>query len=266
MFRRIIFAMFAVALASGILAAADRIPDKAVKELMVKIDEERDRFEDALDGDLKHAILKGSTGEVDVNRFLDDLQENVDKMKDRFADKYAASAEVTTVLQQGSGVDRFISQQRPDFKGASEWQRLRSSLVTLAGVYSTSFPLPEGGSAQRLNDEEVEEAAKQFAEAADDYKDALDKSLKADATITQATREAAVREVDSLVKDAKTLASKVGDGKPASGEARQVLERAAKIRAAASGLKLIPEAQTAWSTAASALDKVAQGFGLSTAK
>jgi hypothetical protein len=266
MFRRTVFAVLAVGLASGIPAAAERLPDKAVKELMVRIDEERDRFEDSLDGELKHTILKGAGSEVDVNRFLDDLQENVDRMKDRFSDKYASSAEVTTVLHQGSAIDRFFSQQKPDFQGASEWNRLRSSLVTLAAVYSTTFPITEGVSARRLNDDEVEDAAKQVAEAADQYKKALDKSLKADATIAQATRQTAVREVDSLAKDAKTLASRVGDGKPASGEAKQVLDRAASIGGAASGMKLLPEARTAWSKMASALDKVAQGFGLPTAR
>jgi hypothetical protein len=83
------------------VVSADRLNDKAVKELIDRIDDERDRFEDQLDGELKRSIIRGPRGEVNVERYLDDLQENVDKLKERFKSDYAGSAEVTTVLRQG---------------------------------------------------------------------------------------------------------------------------------------------------------------------
>ena len=76
------------ALMGGLFAvpavAADRPSDKDVKQLLERIDHERDRFEDQLDGKLKRSIVRGPGGEVDVERYLDDLQDNVDKLKDRF--------------------------------------------------------------------------------------------------------------------------------------------------------------------------------------
>ena len=71
-----------------------------------------------------------------------------------------------------------------------------------------------------------------------------------------------MREADALKKDASELATTVGDGRPASGEAKALLDRAAAIRAAASSRPLSPAAQTAWSAIESGLEKVAQGFGL----
>ena len=65
-------------------AAADRLTDKDVKQLLERIDDERDRFEDQLDGKLKRSIIRGPGGEVNVEKYLDDLQENVDKLKGRF--------------------------------------------------------------------------------------------------------------------------------------------------------------------------------------
>ena len=124
--------------------SADRLPDKDVKALLERINNERDRFEDQLDGKIKSSILRGASGEVHVERFLDDLQENVGRLQDRFKSDYAASAEATTVLRQGSDIQRFMSKQPPAFDGASEWNRLASSLGELAKVYGTTFPLPEG--------------------------------------------------------------------------------------------------------------------------
>ena len=60
---------------------ADRLTDKDVKQLLERIDDERDRFEDQLDGKLKRSIIRGPGGEVNVEKYLDDLQENVDKLK-----------------------------------------------------------------------------------------------------------------------------------------------------------------------------------------
>ncbi len=244
--------------------AAERLNDNAVKDLLDRIYNERDRFEDQLDGELKRSIIRGPSGEVNVERYLDDLQENVDRMKERFTSDYGASAEVTTVLRQGSEIQRFMAKQKPDFDGASEWNRLSGSLGQLAVIYGTSFPIAEGQQARRLNDDEVKKAAEEVAESADRFKDELDASLKNDTTIPQATREAAVKEVDELKKDAERLASMVDDDKPASGEAQALLQRAKALRTASSGRALSPAAKTAWGSVEGGLEKVGQAFNVST--
>jgi hypothetical protein len=241
---------------------ADRLSDGDVKALLERIDDERDRFEDQLDGKLKRSILRGPGGEVNVERYLDDLQENVGKLKDRFSSQYAASAEATTVLRQGSDIQRFMAGQPPNFDGASEWNRLASSLGDLATVYGTTMPMPEGQQARRLNDREVQKAADDLAKGADRFKKDLDSALKQDKAVDKATREAAVHEAEALKKDAQSLASVVGDGRPASGEAKALLDRAAAIRSASSGRALSPTAQAAWGSVENGLDKVAQAFGM----
>ena len=55
-----------------------------------------------------------------VERYFDDLQDNVDKLKGRFTSDYAASAEVTTILRQGSDIQRYMSTLPPNYDGASE--------------------------------------------------------------------------------------------------------------------------------------------------
>ena len=250
------------AAAAGQAPSGERLNDKDVKKLLEQVDNNRDRFEDQLDGKLKRSIVRGPGGEVNVEKYLDDLQENVDKLKDRFTPQYAASAEATTVLRQGSDIQRYMSTLPPNFDGASEWNRLAASLNELAAVYGTSFPLPEGQQARRLNDGEVQKTAEQIAKNADAYKKELDTSLKKDKTIDKATRESAVKDAAGLKDDAKRVASLVGDGKPASGEAKALLQHAAAVQSASSGRALSPGAQTAWGAVQADLAKVSQAFGI----
>ena len=250
-------------LLSGQAPSGERLNDKDVKQLLERVDDTRDRFEDQLDGKLKSSILRGPRGEVNVSQFLDDLQDNVDKLKDRFTSSYAASAEVTTVLRMGTDIHRYMSTQPPNFDGASEWNRMSASLGELAAAYGTTFPLPEGEQARRLNDGEVKKTAEGIAKNADIYKKELDASLKKDMTVDKATREAAVKDAAGLKDEAKAVASLVGDGKPASGEAKTLLQHASAVQAASAGRTLSPAALTALGAIQADLAKVSQAFGIS---
>jgi hypothetical protein len=241
---------------------ADRLSDKDVKALIERINEERDRFEDQLDGELKRKIIRGPGGEVNVERYLDDLQENVKRLKERFTPEYAGSAEVTALLRQGTDIQRFMATQAPNLDGASEWNRLASSLRDLATAYGTSLPVPEGQQARRINDREVQKAAEAVAERADRFKKDLDTALKADKSVTPAARTAAVTEADKLKEEAKRLASLVGDGKPSSGEAKALLDRAGRIRIASTGRPMSPSIKSSWGEIERALDVVARAFEL----
>ena len=243
-------------------APAARMTDKEVKELIDRVDEDRDRFEDQLDGKVKHTVLRGPAGEVDVSKFLDDLQENVDKLKGRFENDYSAGSEVATVLRQGSAVQRHMSTQPPNMKGASEWNRLAGSLNQLAVAYGTTFPTPDAAAVRRIGDHEIADAASKMADAADQFRKRLDDALKLETHIPQASREAAVAEANGLKKDADALADRLKDNKPASGEATALLMRAAQIQKTAATLSLPSSAKDAWMGVRAPLATIAQGFNL----
>ena len=65
------------------LLAADRLTDRDVKALADRIDQGRNTFRTHSTAKLKHDIFRGPGGEVDVERFLHDFKDNVDKLKDR---------------------------------------------------------------------------------------------------------------------------------------------------------------------------------------
>lgn len=247
-------------LAPGIVAAqgADRLSDKDVKALIEAVDNGRDRFEDALDGGFKGSILRGPGGEVHVKKFLDDFQNEVGQLKDRFKPDYAASAEAKTVLNRAREIDGFVKGQPSPFKGASEWDRLVVELRRLAGVYGTTFPLPEGAAVRRMNDKETAAAADQLARQADLFK----KTVGKDNALTSTERDAAKRQADDLAKAAKALKSRTSSGKPATGEARQVLDLVGQIGASPAAKKFSPATLSSWGVMQSNLAKLEQAFNI----
>ena len=70
--------------------------------------------------------------------------------------------------------------------------------------------------------------ASELAKSADQFKKDLEFALKTNTIIALPTKDAAVKEVDNLKEDAERLASTVGDGRPATGEAKAMLDRAAR--------------------------------------
>jgi hypothetical protein len=247
--------------AASPLLAADRLTDKDVKSLVERIDDGRDKFEDSLDDKLKHSIVRGPNGKANVDKYLDDFKQNVDKLKDRLKTTYAASAEAATVLRQASTIDTYMQQQPSDTKGKSEWNRLATDLKTLARAYGTDFPIAPNAPVRRMGDGEVAATADQIAKGAEQLKKALNNDLKKDKTIDKPTREQIVGEADQLSTDAKTLRDRVKGGDPSSAEAATVLDRASRIRTFMEGHNGLPTASGAWSDLASKLTTIASAFG-----
>lgn len=238
-------------------ASQERLSDKDVKTLIEQVDEARDKFEGNLDSQFKNSTLRGPGGETKVEAALQDYQDNVKKLKDRFTADYSASAEVMTVLKQASSIHGYMMNSPIGMKGRSEWDREASSLKRLAEGYAATFPLPDGATVRRMNDNETAAAAGDLASAAGSFKRDIDK----DATLAKADKDAVKKDVDALVKLATSVKSRTRDGKPATAEARQLMDQAARLQAFVR-THSVPGAMTNWQSMESAIGKLQQAFGL----
>lgn len=241
--------------------AADRLTDKDVKEIVSRIEDGRNKFDDALDGKFKDQVLRGSTGEVKVENFLNDFQENIDKVEERLKPDYAASAEVQTLLRQGTSIDRFFRTQPSGTKGESEWHRLAVDLKALAEAYGADFPLPDGATVRRLGDKEVATIVDTVASGSDRLKKSLDSELKKDKTIDQPTRQSMVGAADQFTKDAKSLRDRIKDGAPSSSEAQRVMERASAIQSMLKS-RPMPQSSGIFSGLAPRLEQLASAYSM----
>jgi hypothetical protein len=240
--------------------AADRLTDKDIKSLVSRIEDGRDRFDDALDGDMKRDVLRGPTGEVNVANFLNDFQESIDRVEERLKPEYAASAEVSTLLRQATAIDNYFRKHPSGTRGESEWNRLATDFKTLANAYGADFPLAENATVRRIGDRELATTIDQLARSADQLKKSLDTDLKNNTTVDKAAREAIVAEADQLSKDAKALRNLVKDGGPSSAEANRVIARAGKLQEFI-GSRRLPATAGVWPSAIAHLQNVASAYG-----
>jgi hypothetical protein len=237
-------------------AGGERLSDSDVKTLIDRVDEGRDKFEGNLDGQFKGSTVRGPSGEVKVAGALQDYQDNTQKLMDRFTADYAASAEVATVLKQSTAIDTFMQGSPSAMKGRSEWDSQTANLKHLADAYGTSFPFPAGATVRRMNDKETAASAAAIATAADRFKSDLDR----DKTLAKPEKDAAKKDLEVLIKQADAVKSRTSDGKPATGEVRQLVEQVAKLQTFV-GAHPTPT-MTNWQAVQTSLGKLQQAFGL----
>jgi hypothetical protein len=242
-------------------AVPDRMTDKDVKALIEKVDEGRDKFEGNLDGKLKDSILRNETKEVNVSAALQDYQDNIKKLQERFTEDYSASAEVAVVLRQAARFDTFMQTTPSVTKGRSEWEHHVADLKHLAVVYGAMFPLSEGIPVRRMNDKEAAKVADDLKEAADRVKGEFDK--RPVATLPKPDKDAIKKDLELLIKQADAVKSRTEDHKPATAEARQVVAQVAVVQ------KFIdahpaptPAPMPNWEAVQTSLGKLEQAFGL----
>ena len=109
-------------------SAIDRLTDQEMKKLFETIEEDRSKFEGALDDKQKNTTIKDARGEVNANEFFDDFQDQVQRASDRFESDYSASSEVLSLLQYAVRLQGWTATQPAGFSGSKEWEcRHRSS-------------------------------------------------------------------------------------------------------------------------------------------
>jgi hypothetical protein len=107
-----------------------------------------------------------------------------------------------------------------------------------------------------MNDKETAAAATAIATSADRFKDDLDKA----SALAKPDKDAAKKDAEVLIKLANAVKSRTSDGKPATGEVRQLVEQMAKIQTFV-GAHPLPT-MTNWQAVQTSLGKVQQAFGL----
>jgi hypothetical protein len=236
----------------------ERLADKDVIGIIEAVDQARDRFEDQLDGKIKDSTIRTPNGEVRVEAALQDLQDNVKKLKERFTKAYSASGEAATLLRQGTRINAHIKAQPGEIKGGSEWDRLAQELGRLANAYDTSFPLPEGAPVRRINDAEVAATADKLVKQVDQAKKTVDQ----DKSLAKTDRDLLKADLEQLAKHSKTVKSRAADAKPATAEARQVLALTEKIGTFLQGKPTQPATLTAWGETRKSLLVLEQAYRL----
>ena len=238
--------------------------DKEVKALVKSITTAEKTFERALDAKFKGSILRGPGVELKVGDYLTDLSQATANLEKRFTGSYAASAEATEVLQRSSLMHGYV-RKNPSLKGANEWDAVAALLQQLATAYGSTFPLPEDAAIRRIGDSELADAATELQKFSRSFQKVLGNSTRKISELSDPGK-AAVNDLKFISSSSKTLASRIRSGKPASAEARQLMEAVTRVQGVVD-MDGVPEKVTAeWAGAARPIAKISQSFGLAPPK
>jgi len=238
-------------------AQVARPGDRAVSDIIDGVQSSVSQFERGLDSDFKTATLRGEKTDVRVENFLEDFNEDIERLRARFKGAYSASADVAAVLHKATKVDKFVQSQPPSFKGRSDWDVAAAKLKELASAYETSFPTPGDASPRRINDAEIEQAAETISKEAKTFRKGLSGAFPKEDAAALATAQ---KSADSLSKAADTLKNRSRSDQPASGEAGVLAEALAATKISVAGRTLSEPATAAWGRIETAAKTVSQAF------
>ena len=240
-------------------AQTARPSDSQVEELIEQTQKSAASFERAMDRDLKSSTVRGANGEVKVDLYLKDFQTDIERMKGRFNGKYAASAELVTVMNRAGSLGAFVESQPASFKGRSEWDTFAAKLNELAAAYGSSFPMKADSPPRRMNDLEIEQATDAAVKHGQTLRRALPDVYGKEDKASIKTTEG---HIEAMTKAAKGLNARIDDHKPASGEAAVFAEAVAKVQSALGERALTADAKAAAEGITAAVLKVEQAFGM----
>jgi len=237
-----------------------RLSDKDVIALVKTLGQQQKAFGRAIDSKFRQSVLRGPGGEIDVDKYLSDLEVSIKRLGERFTGSYSASTEATEVLTRADFMNSYV-RRNPSMRGANEWDVFGASLQQLASVYGTSFPLPENAAIRRIGDGELADAATAVGKLAKDLPAVIRNHTRGMKELADPVKsmEAELKSMNGL---SKTLASRIRTGKPASAEARQLIESVSKVEELVGTEGMPAEVREAWKAGARDIGKVTQAFGL----
>ena len=141
-------------------------------------------------------------------------------------------------------------------KGRSEWDRQTANLKRLAEVYGATFPLPDG--ADRPPDERQGDRRRRRRDRARPRIASRTTSTKT-RRLPKPEKDAAKKDVEMLIKQADAVKSRTSDGKPATGEVRQLVDQVAKLQTFVGAHPIAT--MTNWQAVQTSLAKLQQAFG-----
>jgi hypothetical protein len=237
--------------------------DDQVKELLEGIEDDVERFTDAIDSQYRTAVIRSASGEVAVEPYLKDLRENSQRMRERFDSDYSASNEVLTFLRQAHAIDARSAAGGGLFGAESEWPRLRGSLARLGEEYGIDLATdPARWQARRINDDELVGALRSMSDASDPFKNAVENATENLSSVSKAQRESILDSVDRLNDTTDDLREAVEDGADPSGHLALLTSTVDELQKFMTGTGLSSSLATAWAPLQRHLSLVRSAFKL----
>ncbi len=116
-----------------------RTNDRAVQQLIQRIEERANNFRTSLERALENSRLDNTRREDNVNQLVSDFEQATDQLRERFNARESTASDVQAVLDRAALIDRFMQRSRIGTDAERQWSLLKDDLNTLAGYYNVSW-------------------------------------------------------------------------------------------------------------------------------
>ena len=261
--KRILLIIAAIVATLGVSNAQvkQNISEEKLTDLLGRIDVSTEHFVKSADKAMDKAGYDGSPREDELNTILKNLKSSTNTLRNDHSSENAKT-DFITVVHYGVQIENFLKKYPLD--GVQEdWTTLRSELGELATGFNITW---EEGHAlgAPVGAVDVKNLCQHIEDAADHYKEALDKALDNSKLNNTATED----EINQYVRDFRDATNSLQDHyneDRAKDDAKEVLTKANKIDGFMKKHKdaITPEVHSMWEPVRTDLDRLAKFYNVS---
>jgi hypothetical protein len=138
-----VFILLAFSIVFGVSIQAQPQPNRnntrQVGNMLQRLERSSSRFRNSLN----LALVQGSVDQTrphnDVSTFEPGFELAIKQFRDQFTRRLAVAADVESILQKASPINRFITQNNLNARVKNDWTSVRTDLNTLASAYGVSW-------------------------------------------------------------------------------------------------------------------------------
>jgi YMGG-like Gly-zipper len=138
----ILVTLVMVLVGAGLSVQAQRISranERTVRQLLNRIERRTADFRVSIDQSLDRSRMDGTRREENINQFVQDFQDAVSRMRERFNQGQAVSTDVQDVLNRAAAINNFLLRIRTTARVQTDWAGVRQDLDELARIYGVSW-------------------------------------------------------------------------------------------------------------------------------
>jgi hypothetical protein len=113
--------------------------DRAVRQILNRIDNRTTQFRSSLDAALDRSRLDGTRREDNINQFVQDFDQSIARLRERFNNRSETTADVQEVLNAATRIDNFMRRNRLNADVQNNWIAVRSDVGQLATAYNINW-------------------------------------------------------------------------------------------------------------------------------
>ncbi len=237
-----------------------KISEPDLKDLLVRIDADTDRFAKSADKALDKSGFNKSAREDELNAHLKRLKTATEALKNDHAAANAKS-NFETVLHHGVAIENFL--RRNPLDGVEEeWTALRGDLGDLASGFNITWEQGHALGAP-VGEADIKNLLQHIEDMADKYKLTLDAALD-NSPLNNTNAEDEINGVNADFRKATRHLEDVRNDESAPQAAKDVLVKAKRIDGFLQkhSAKLTPEVQSSWGAVRTDLERLARLYSL----